>query len=108
AGASESRYGGDDAWSGRSRGDGGQASNGAGRVPGIEAFPPHAQREYRAYGAEGERDVGGSIGQHGQNPVTQKNSLFQRLTGSGRNKQAPTPSDVQPRRDMPGFLARGK
>ncbi len=109
AGAAESRY----ATPPDAGGRGSRAGNDPhARVPGIDAFPPHAQREYRArqdQGLGGEHAAGQPARQPHPAPVQKhKSSLFQRLTGVGRNKGANDADEDASRRDLPGFIARGR
>jgi cell division protein FtsZ len=93
-------------------------------VPGLEDFPPHAQREYWAKSSEGEARATPPeppfVYQREPEVPPPKTSLLRRLTGVGRGGKEPAPA-VPPKHsnsksvsrdeqqvDLPVFFGRGK
>jgi len=102
-------------------------AHGGRHLPGVEDFPPHAQREYWAKSGEGDRQRPAPaqppfVYQRQPESAPAKTSLLRRLTGGGRNRRD-TEQDAQlhkhPRSrngadapeeqvDLPVFFGRGK
>jgi cell division protein FtsZ len=99
------------------------AARGGRPVPGVEDFPPHAQREYWAKSSENEpRAIPPEppfVYQRQPEAPAPKTSLLRRLTGAGRpgKDDAPAPKNSSSRNgsgdgeqqvDLPVFFGRGK
>jgi len=99
------------------------AARGGRPVPGVEDFPPHAQREYWAKSGENEPRATPPeppfVYQRQPEAPAPKTSLLRRLTGAGRpgKDDAPAPKNSSSRNgsgdgeqqvDLPVFFGRGK
>jgi cell division protein FtsZ len=99
------------------------APRGGRPVPGVEDFPPHAQREYWAKSGESEPRAAPPeppyVYQRQPEPPPPKTSLLRRLTGAGRTAKEDTPvvkhsgsrngaGDGEQQVDLPVFFGRNK
>jgi len=94
------------------------------QVPGVEDFPPHAQREYWAKSGEEQPAVPAQppfVYQRQPEPPPAKTSLLRRLTGAGRRREERQDDQLQKHSrsrngangaeeqvDLPVFFGRGK
>jgi hypothetical protein len=93
-------------------------------VPGVEDFPPHAQREYWAKSADEQLAAPAQppfVYQRQPEPAPAKTSLLRRLTGGGRRREERPDDQLQKHSrsrngangaeeqvDLPVFFGRGK